>query len=61
MILKNFLKKTFKNLPGYQKGFYLCGPNQQTTKDSSEVRFYKEFIDRKEARIQVRERRGYPE
>jgi hypothetical protein len=30
MILKNFLKKTFKNLPGYQKGFYLCGPKQST-------------------------------
>jgi len=34
-----FSKKTSKNLPGYQKGFYLCGPkrSKQTTKESSEV------------------------
>lgn len=31
---KIFLKKIQKNLLGYQKGFYLCGPKRSTNNET---------------------------
>ena len=49
---KIFLKKIQKNLLGYQKGFYLCGPKRSANIETLPQKWgsYKEFIDRKEAR-----------